>query len=149
MQEIIQDLTKIETGVVAHGCNCSGGFGSGIAKAIKEAWPEVAERFYEVGASEDLLGKVDFVRVQKNLIIANCYTQLNYGKAKKKYASISAIEKCINTLSKRLNNTKYNLYISKLGCGLGGLDWESEVKPVYEKVFNKYNINVFVCDIGK
>ena len=125
MNEIKKDLTTVTDGIVAHGCNCAGGFGSGIAGAIKNKWPAVAQ----------------------DLIVANCYTQEFYGPGDRRYADPDAIEACLYQLLEIAMEAELDLYIAKIGCGLGGLSWEHEVKEIYESVFTDAGINVFVCDI--
>jgi hypothetical protein len=45
-------------------------------------------------------------------------------------------------------NAELPLYAVKIGCLRGGLDWETEVKPVFEQLADKYkDVEFFVCDI--
>ena len=37
----IEDITKATEQVIAHGCNCQGRMGAGVAKAIARKWPKV------------------------------------------------------------------------------------------------------------
>jgi len=147
METIKKDLTTVESGIVAHGCNCSGGFGSGIAGAIKNRWPCVALEFRGNGTGAELLGTIQVVQIAKDLVVANCYTQVNYGPGDKRYADPEAIEACLYQLVELAIETGLPLYIAKIGCGLGGLSWEHEVEEIYESVFNDSNLRVFVCDI--
>jgi len=147
MEEIKKDLTTVTEGIVAHGCNCSGGFGSGIAAAVKNKWPVVAIRFRENGTGEKLLGTIDAVELAQDLIVVNCYTQEFYGPGDKRYADPWSIEACLYQLLDLAVEKNMDLYIAKIGCGLGGLSWEHEVKEIYEAVLEEYNVNVYVCDI--
>lgn len=36
-----KNIITIQEGVIAHGVNCTGAMNSGVAKAIREKWPEV------------------------------------------------------------------------------------------------------------
>lgn len=147
MEKITKDLTTVEAGIVAHGCNCSGGFGSGIAGAIKNQWPCVAIEFRNNGQGAELLGTVQPIQLSQDLYVANCYTQEFYGPGDKRYADPEAIEACLYQLVELAIETGLPLYIAKIGCGLGGLSWEHEVEEIYESVFNDSNLRVFVCDI--
>ena len=41
-----------------------------------------------------------------------------------------------------------NLYMPKIGCGLGGLSWTHAVKPLVSRLAVYYqDVNIFVCDI--
>jgi len=147
MEKITKDLTTVKEGIVAHGCNCSGGFGSGIAAAIKNKWPVVAVEFRCNGTGVDLLGTIQPVQLAQDLIVANCYTQEFYGPGDKRYADPEAIEACCYQLLEMAMEHELPLYIAKIGCGLGGLSWEHEVEEIYESVFQDAGVNVFVCDL--
>jgi hypothetical protein len=41
--------------------------------------------------------------------------------------------------------SKLPVYIPKIGCGLGGLSWDDEVKTIVADAF--YDITVKVCQI--
>jgi len=150
IKEITKDITTVEKGVVLHGCNCSGGFGSGVAGAIRRKWPDVYKAFKENGVGETLLGCTDFIiRCDRpRLVIANGYTQLYYGNDGKKYADIDAVEKCTLAAVEYADAFNLPLYMPKIGCGLGGLSWDDEVKQVVENASLKFpDVNIFICDL--
>ncbi len=149
-EEIVKDVTTVESGVVLHGCNCSGGFGSGVAGAIRKKWPHVYEAFMENGVGEDLLGTTEFLLESENigLVIANGYTQVKYGSDGTRYADPAAVESCVNAGVEYADAFDKPLYMPKIGCGLGGLSWEDEVKPIVEKVSLKFpKVNIYICDL--
>jgi hypothetical protein len=39
------------------------------------------------------------------------------------------------------------LYMPRIGCGLGGLDWDKDVGPVLEHLAEQLNVQVYVCDL--
>ena len=40
------------------------------------------------------------------------------------------------------------IFMPRIGCGLGGLDWEKDVLPGVERANEKWNrVTTFVCDI--
>lgn len=136
---IKQDITEVTQGVVAHGVNCQGAMNSGVAKAIKSKWPIVYTKFKEQGAGRYLLGTCDVIRINDDLWVSNCYTQEYYGRnPNTKYASVSAIERSLyETLDFANNRVKTkSLHIPMIGCGLGGLDWDTEVEPVISNMAN-------------
>lgn len=150
IEEIQKDITTVEEGVVLHGCNCSGGFGSGVAGAIRKKWPDVYETFKENGTGKHLLGCTDFIMRsnRRALVIANGYTQLNYGNDGERYADIGAVEKCTLAAVEYADAFDLPLYMPKIGCGLGGLSWDDEVKPIVENASSEFpKVNIFVCDL--
>lgn len=141
------DITKVKTGIIAHGVNCKGVMGSGVAKAIKEKWPIVYEEFRKQSTGKKMLGTAHCIPVGKGLWIANCYTQENYGRDGKRYASLDAITV---SLEKVFNFAKQNdiiVSIPKIGCGLGGLDWDKEVLIVVGELASRYDVEVHVYEI--
>jgi O-acetyl-ADP-ribose deacetylase (regulator of RNase III) len=150
IKEITKDVTTVEEGVVLHGCNCVGGFGSGVAGAIRRKWPDVYEAFMKNGVGEDLLGTTDFiVRIDRpRLVIANGYTQVFCGSDGKRYADVDAVEKCVMAGAEFADAFGLDLYMPQIGCGLGGLSWDDEVKEVVEKASLAFpSVNIFVCDL--
>jgi len=147
---ITKDLTTVTEGgnIIYHGCNCSGGYGSGVAGAIRKKWPRAYEAFKENGVGEDLLGQCNMLLYSGQPVIVNAYTQLTYGHGNKKYADLYAIESTLMQTAEYADAAKCEIYMPKVGCGLGGLCWEDEVLPIVEKVSSKFpNLNIHICDI--
>lgn len=131
------DLLDVTSGVIAHGVNCQGVMGSGVAKAIREKYPKAYISYRKMCyAQEDsykLLGEVLYVEVAKNLAIANCFTQDFYG-TNKRHVNYEAVAKCFSELHDQVAGFD-QLNIPKIGAGLGGGDWnviESIIKSEYK-----------------
>lgn len=64
-----------------------------------------------------------------------------------KKSDIHLIEQSLKDLCSYLDKNKvyssYNVYLPRPGCGIGGLDWETEVKPLCEKYLENYP-NVYI-----
>lgn len=145
-----QDVTLLEEGVIAHGVNCQAVMGSGVAAAIRLKWPIVYKMYMSNGRGAELLGTMMLVKVDpdKELYVANCYTQVYYGNDGKQYADPGAIEDSIRLAADRANALRLNLYMPRIGCGLGGLDWGNDVLPRIERLANDYKgIDIIVCDL--
>lgn len=140
------DITKVDHGIVAHGVNCQGAMGSGVAKAIKEKWPKVYDEFKSEPTGRTMLGQARLIKVAPKIWVANCYTQLYYGRDGRKYASADAIEQSLETVCALAENLGYPVHLPKIGAGLGGLDWETEVLPVIKRVAEKSNTIVYVYE---
>ena len=66
--------------VFIHQCNAHNNLGKGIAKAISTAYPEVARADNATQAGDRAkLGTYTYARVKENVVIANAYSQYNYG----------------------------------------------------------------------
>jgi len=142
------DVTTVTAGTVLHGVNCSGrAMNSGVAKAIRNKWPEVYEDFIKCGSGKQMLGAFSPVKINDDLTVGNCYTQEFYGRDGKRYASLFAIETSLRKAFELADFYEDNISMPKIGCGLGGLDWDTEVKPIVERLSTLFDVNVYVYEI--
>ena len=66
--------------VFIHAANCQNVMGKGIAKAISTAYPEVARADNATKAGDkSKLGSYSYASVKENVVVANAYSQYNYG----------------------------------------------------------------------
>ena len=154
------NLLDSEDFFIGHGCNCQGAMGAGVALAIKKRWNS---------AFEDYVDELRFGREPGTIIysgpknnqdkaILNMLTQFYLGRnAKYEY-----IQKCFASLSedsnlinaemigqmnedwtfKNPNNQKWGLSIPLIGCGIGGLKWNS-VSAIIESYEYSFPITVW------
>jgi O-acetyl-ADP-ribose deacetylase (regulator of RNase III) len=153
---IKKDVTTVTSGVVAHGANAVSVMGSGVALAIAGKWPKVFEQYkiYLATYGKDFhkaLGNTQLVILDDNLWVVNCITQVYTGfdKFGNPPASLDAIERSLRETIIHCNTLNLDLYTPQIGCGLGGLDWETQVKPIYEKLSEELSdgLNWYVCTI--
>ncbi len=162
IQFIKHDVTKTTYGVVAHGCNCQGVMGSGVALAIRKRWPTVYERYQAFVASyrkdhhpdmSGLLGVQQIINVTEpmmpsnSLFVANLFTQEYYGGDGKVYANLDAVVSGLDATLAFCKGANLPLYLPRIGCGLGGLNWDTQVGPALAELVDKYEVEVFVCDL--
>ena len=139
------NLLDVKSGIIAHGVNCQGVMGSGVALAVKKKWPNVFLRYQKLCAAntaptKSFLGYVQFVSSIEDYagtedfpVIANCFTQDRYG-TDKRHVDYDAVALCFFTLNYR-SGLYGHLNIPKIGAGLGGGDWsviESIIKSEYK-----------------
>jgi O-acetyl-ADP-ribose deacetylase (regulator of RNase III) len=137
-------LTGEETHI-AHGCNCRGSFGYGIAGQIAKSFPRAKEAYMEKYNSQGWqLGEVQPVDCGSK-VIYNCATQYYYGnpdKTGRKYASYDAIESVMVKLYKISKDQDIVFSMPKIGSKLGGLEWE-KIELIINQVFSDRNIVVY------
>jgi O-acetyl-ADP-ribose deacetylase (regulator of RNase III) len=127
----------------AHGCNCAGAMGKGIALQFKKKFPKMYLEYNRLcKENQFILGEI-YVYNYGSGIVFNLGTQLTW----KTKADINAIESSlIKMLSYALQNNIYKIALPKIGAGLGGLLW-NDVKYVIDKVANNYpKIDLFVIE---
>jgi len=145
-----KDVTDVGLGIIAHGVNCQHAMGSGVAGAIRKKWPIVYEKFMEAPKGKTMLGTVDLIAVTDDdtLFVANCYTQQFYGYGGGRYADPEAVRKAMQTTFRLADSLTLPLYMPKIGCGLGGLDWEADVLPIINYQTETYpRVEVFICEL--
>lgn len=141
------DLFSVSSGVIAHGCNCHGVMGSGVAKQVKNYYPDAFLAYKKLcdGATpEALLGKAQLVKVTDKLYIANLFTQLNYGKngVFVNYDAVGTSFKELRALvfDEEVNKEHPNqltINIPKIGAGLGGGDWDIISNIIDKEMWNR------------
>ncbi|SMX28842.1 Macro domain protein [Pelagimonas phthalicica] len=120
-----------EFDVIVHGCNCFHTMGAGIARPIRDSFPEAlaADKDTDYG-SRDKLGSLSVAEVSRNgrqLIIVNAYTQFSY-KGRGPKVDYAALERCFAEIAQRFS--KQRIGYPMIGAGLAGGDWTRIVKII-------------------
>lgn len=155
-----KDITTVEKGIIAHGCNCQGVMGSGVALFLKQKYPQIFAPYKAMCAEyqmDALLGLVNYVTISctspsgvdelgiPTLIVANCFTQHLYGE-NGRYAIPTAINEALYDVVQKANAMNMPVYIPKIGAGRGGLDWNTDVEPIVNQLANIYpETDIYVC----
>ena len=145
---IFGDITTANTheiNIIVHGCNAHGIMGSGVAASIRTKWPGA---FYEYSSyvkskgvgNPELLGKVvAYADADNQIIIANAITQLDFGRAGKKYVSYQAVHEAFKTVVEIASgfNGSLGIHYPMIGAGHGGGDW-AVISDIIESAFAKH-----------
>lgn len=131
--------------VIAHGCNCQCTMGSGIAKKLRDKYPEVYNIDLKTEKGDiNKLGNytaVEINRTNKSGKIYNLYTQYNYGNDGALYLVYPAIELALRKMLFLERDKKIGL--PKIGCQQAGGDWNI-VKKMIEYYANKYKVDLSI-----
>jgi O-acetyl-ADP-ribose deacetylase (regulator of RNase III) len=150
LKYIEQDATEILSGIIAHGVNCQHRMASGIAKTIRRKFPIAYQTYMNNPKGKEMLGTAHIVCVDEeaDLHVANIYTQVFYGYGGGRYADLDAIERGMIFVGSIAEGYQLNIYMPRIGCGLGGLSWDKEVGPLMERVADVFStIDIHVCDL--
>lgn len=135
--------------VICHQVNCQGVMGSGIAKEIRERFPEVYETFRkQYNSKENKLGNIDIVDIcNSKRFVVNMYSQDNYLPRGIRHTDYEAFQSCLMKIKKFFNQKRHDISIGfpyKIGCGLGGGDWNI-IKDLIENTFrdNEWNVEIW------
>ena len=149
MNVINGDLTAETKGLIIHGVNCQGAMGSGVALAIKNRWPEVYDAYKSHPQGKSQLGQVQFVSISDGLYVANCWTQEFYGGDGKIYADKASVRIALFKAFSFCDEYGLELKTPKIASGLAGLDWDKDVRPLFEQiatVFPDVKVTLFVYE---
>lgn len=149
MKEIQGDLIKLalagEFDVITHGNNCFCNMGAGIAKTIKQHFPEVYSMDIRTDKGDKKkLGTCNgytYTLNNKKLSVLNSYTQYHYGKKKGGIPPVDydAIRSCMKFINSSCPNQ--SIGIPLIGCGLAGGKW-SIVKKIIEEELTDMDVTI-------
>lgn len=132
--------------VLAHGCNTMGYMGAGIAKTFRSLYPEMYVLYKQRCLSKTFgLGDVMMWKPQNGdkRWIANLMTQTHTGSC----ASLQAIEQSMSWLLSRVPKGVV-VAIPEIGCGLGGLDYHKQIKPLLQRLCVRFpEVTLVVCSL--
>src|SRR5262249_14518960 len=128
----------------AHGCNCAGAMGKGIAVSFKQRWPKMYEEYHRrCKSGEFSLGDV-FLWKEDGAFVFNLGTQRSYKT--KTGAELWAVEQCLAKVVSLAEAENIELLaMPRMGAGLGGLPWE-DVKAVIVKAAADLRLRIWVCE---
>lgn len=130
------NLLNASEKIIAHQVNCQKKMNSGVAKAIREKWSIVFEKYQK---AEPALGFVDFILIDNHYhYVANMYAQDNYGYDGKQYTNYDAFRQCCKTIVETCRNMsmikKYTVAMPyKIASDRGGADWDKIMDILLEE----------------
>lgn len=148
MKKRVGDLLDLaeagEFDIIVHGCNCFHTFGAGIARAIKQRWPETHRTDVTQSAYGDRnkLGSITTTNVSPSLTVINGYTQFGYG-SNGPNVDYEAVRSVFRHIKERYGNKGLRFGIPKIGAGLAGGDWDTISRIIYEEM-NAENVTVVI-----
>jgi len=120
-----------------HGCNCLKTMGAGIAKQVKKQLPDLFHTdMLDERRSSQRLGSYSYAHIDTSVgkgLGVNLYTQYDKGAN----FDINALTNSLRAL-RRSRLMLPNIYLPKIGSGIGGGSW-NEIKKVIEKELKNYN----------
>ena len=149
IQELDADLLEYPLQGIIHQSNCFHTFGSGIAKRIREKYPEAYTADINSGTKGDShrLGTFSVAHVLKeDKYVFNLYGQYNFG-AMARFTSYDAIDRGLRKIEAyaRANHLSTLGCPKNMGCMRGGGSWPI-VRAIIEDVFKESPIELYICN---
>ena len=143
-----ENILESNAQVLVNPVNCVGVMGKGLALQFKNKFPDYFKdykyRCSKGGGSKVKLGRVNpyFLDKDSNKWLVSFPTKYHW----RDKSEISSIQSGLIGLRNFCVNFKVmSVAIPKLGCGLGGLDW-NDVKPLIEEVFDDVKFEVYIYE---
>jgi O-acetyl-ADP-ribose deacetylase (regulator of RNase III) len=137
--------------LILHGCNCFHSMNAGIAKQIKDEFPEAydADKLTAKG-DKNKLGTISKAKAKKynNLTIINCYSQYStiYSNGEPPI-NYKALERSFKNIKKEFD-ISYKIGIPLIGYGLAGGDLISILNIIYNELSN-YDTTIVIYEKDK
>ena len=150
------DLLESPVQIIAQQVNCKGVMGAGIAKQIRNKYPNIYEPYKHtcennIGDTSNLLGSYDYVPIYKSKfvverIVLNLYAQDGYGR-NGLYTDYTVFDKAMRGSISAVRNHYFKTDCCQLvigipygiGCGLAGGDWET-MTTLLNKIEKEENV---------
>ena len=122
------NLLNAKEDIICHQVNCQGVMGAGVAKAIREKWPEVY-REYKTYVEDCIwnklspIGTMQYVQIETGQFVGNMFAQECYGNIGR-YTSYDAFYSCLKDISYYTTDGVSVAFPYGIGCGLGGGSWD-------------------------
>jgi O-acetyl-ADP-ribose deacetylase (regulator of RNase III) len=132
---------------IAHGCNCQKTMGSGVARALRDKWPEIyrADETFPFSALNKL-GKFSEAKLSNGKTCFNIYSQLDYrgryeGRTDLDYVALEkGLESVFRTMKAR---GLKSIALPRIGCGLAGGNW-TIVSEMIERMSDNFEIDAII-----
>ena len=125
MNVIYRDILEIDRGIIVHGVNGQGVMGSGIAKSIRERYPQVYLDYMAAHQNGLKLGQVIATQISYHFYVCSAVTQLFYGRDKDTvYVDYRAVFEAFLRVNALASIRDLPVYFPLIGCGLANGDWE-------------------------
>lgn len=118
--DLFSNEYKVEA--FAHGCNCSGVMGAGIALEFRRRWPDMYIIYKDRCNKSKFTPGSSLLYLDKDLFGVFCLaTQDKVGAN----ATIDNIVRSVTAMLAEANDWEINsIAMTAIGCGIGGLAWE-------------------------
>lgn len=138
---VVTSLLLSPARVLVNTVNTVGVMGKGIARDFKRIYPDMFKRYQKICDSKQLsIGQLWLYKTPHKWIL-NFPTKTHWRQpSRPEYIEAGLRKFALTYMEKNISSVSFPM----LGCGNGGLDWETQVKPLMELYLNKLPIDIFV-----
>lgn len=129
------DIFESGADVILHQVNCKGVMGSGVAKQVKEKYPDVYLEYLRwcrnPTMKEKLLGQVQILDIGDSKLIVNMFAQDGFGWDERCYTNYDALKSYLKQVNTHFASRTVAIPY-KMSCDRGGGDWSIVSKMIEE-----------------
>ncbi len=134
-------LFESDAQVLVNAVNTVGVMGKGIAKEFKRRYPEMFKQYKDYCDSHILdIGKLWIYKAPDRWILSFPTKRHWGGRSRIEYIEAGLKKFVANYKARGIKSISFPM----LGCENGGLDWESQVKPLMKKYLSSLPINTYI-----
>ena len=143
------DLLEAKEVLIVHQVNCMGVMDKGVAKQIREKWPEVYDGYSAMCKSygnfrRELLGCVYWKCVGLNKYIGNLFGQYGCASDGKRHTDYVALREGLLKVRDFSEGGRVDIAMPYgIGCGNGGGDWDGKVFPMIQEIFDGFDVTLY------
>jgi O-acetyl-ADP-ribose deacetylase (regulator of RNase III) len=127
--------------VLVNTVNTQGMMGKGVAAEFKRIYPKMFEQYRDLCERKEIDIGVLWIYKTPRKWILNFPTKKHWRNPSKPEYIEAGLKKFYNQFSEV---GIHSIAFPALGCGNGGLDWQTTVKALMEKYLNKIPIDIFI-----
>jgi O-acetyl-ADP-ribose deacetylase (regulator of RNase III) len=139
-------VNRYRAEALAHGCNCQGSMGAGIAIGFRERYPRMYEEYRrrcKAKPREFNVGDVFFWKEEGQPAVFNLGTQEDFWRGR---ATYQGIEMALRAMKRQADEEGItSIALPRLGAGYGGLSWK-KVREIIEAVFKNWPGTLYVYE---
>jgi hypothetical protein len=134
----------LENKILCHICNDINAWDKSFVLAISKRWRNPELMYRTMKPSDRVLGNVQFVHVEKDIVVANMIAQHDI-KFHDKIPPIryEALKICLERVNHKALKLNATIHMPRIGCGLAGSKW-SIIEDIIREVIT---VDVYVYDL--
>lgn len=141
ISEYVGDMFTSTSTVFGHGVNCEKNMNSGLAAYIRVTYPEVYEEFL----TKDFVGgDIQPVETNDGKIILNIASQIKSGANARIDLLVEGVHNALSWVEQSEHDT---LALPRIGCGIGGLEWDFVRQTIIDMSAEYPTVNVELWSI--
>jgi O-acetyl-ADP-ribose deacetylase (regulator of RNase III) len=138
---VASDLYTSPAQVLVNTVNTQGVMGKGVAAEFKRIYPKMFEQYRDLCERKEIDIGILWIYKTPRKWILNFPTKKHWRNPSRPEYIEAGLKKFYNQFAEVSINS---IAFPALGCGNGGLDWQTTVKPLMEKYLNRIPIDIFI-----